>query len=105
MVSLFLGKEKDLRSLREFIFNKKPHVIAVSGESRDALMLIEDLKALVIQLVEDEQWPLINVELIDNNLAKVFANSSRAEVEFREYPSLLREAISLARRVQVCHYN
>lgn len=95
------GKERDLSLLRNFIFNKKPHVIAVSGESREATMLIEDLKAITQTLVEDEQWPLINVELIDNRLSKVFANSTRAETEFREYPTLLREAISLARLLQV----
>lgn len=94
------GKERDLAMLRNFIFNKKPHVIAVSGESREALMLIEDLRAVVQNLVEDEQWPLIHVELVDNRLAKVFANSTRGENEFREYPHLLREAISIARLMQ-----
>lgn len=96
-----VSKEKDLRMLRNFIYKKKPHVIAVSGESREAMMLIEDLREITKQLVEDEQWPSINVELVDNHLAKVFANSTRAENEFREYPHLLREAISLARLLQV----
>ena len=80
-------------------------MIAVSGESREATMLIEDLKLLVAKLVEDESWPNINIELIDNNLAKVFSNSTRAEAEFREYPALLREAISIARCVQVLHFS
>jgi transcription elongation factor SPT6 len=44
---------------------------------------------------------LINIELVDTSLAKVFAFSTRAETEFREYPQLLREAISFARRLQV----
>lgn len=95
------GKERDLKLLRNFIFKKKPHVVAVSGESREALMLIDDLKEIVKTIVEDEQWPSINVELVDNNLAKVFANSTLAENEFREYPLLLREAVSLARLLQV----
>lgn len=99
-----VGKEKDMNTLRNFIFNKKPHVIAVSAESREATMLIEDLRALTAQLVEEEQWPMINVELVDNSLAKVFANSTRAENEFREYPHLLREAISIARGLQVHIY-
>ena len=94
------GKERDMNQLRTFIFNKKPHVIAVSGESREAIMLMEDLKSLVAVIVQDEQWPLIHVELVDNSLAKVFANSTRGETEFREYPHLLREAISLGRLLQ-----
>ncbi|EFX70437.1 hypothetical protein DAPPUDRAFT_257168 [Daphnia pulex] len=76
----------------------KPHVIAVSAESREATMLVKDLRAITAQLVEDNQWPLINIELVDT---KVFAFSTRAETEFREYPQLLREAISFARRLQI----
>jgi transcription elongation factor SPT6 len=95
------GKERDLEMLRNFIFSMKPHVIAVSAESREATMLVKDLRAITAQLVEDNQWPLINIELVDTSLAKVFAFSTRAETEFREYPQLLREAISFARRLQV----
>jgi len=98
---LVVGKEKDMGMLRNFIFNKKPHVIVVSGESREAIMVVEDVREIVQNLVNDEQFPSINVELADNSLAKVFANSTRGETEFREYPQLLREAISLARRIQV----
>jgi transcription elongation factor SPT6 len=95
------GKERDLEMLRNFIFSMKPHVIAVSAESREATMLVKDLRAITAQLVEDNQWPLINIELVDTSLAKVFAFLTRAETEFREYPQLLREAISFARRLQV----
>lgn len=88
--------------LRNFILNKKPHVIAVSAESREALMLVDDLRSIIQGLIDDEQFPPVNVELVDSGLAKVFANSTRGESEFREYPQLLREAISIARRLQVC---
>ena len=64
-------------------------------------MIVEDIREIVQNLVNDEQFPSINVELADNSLAKVFANSTRGETEFREYPQLLREAVSLARRIQV----
>jgi transcription elongation factor SPT6 len=92
------GKERDLEMLRNFIFSMKPHVIAVSAESREATMLVKDLRAITAQLVEDNQWPLINIELVDNSLAKVFAFSTRAETEFCEYPQSLRKAITIARR-------
>lgn len=89
-------------------------------------MVVADLKNVVKDLVEDDQFPSINVEIIDNDLAKIFANSIKGEVwifhtvnslyvilervlrssfglfqnEFRDYPLLLRQAISLARRLQ-----
>ena len=37
---------------------------------------------------------------MNDNLAKVYANSKRAEDDYREYPTVLREAVSLARRMQ-----
>ncbi|XP_026284387.1 transcription elongation factor SPT6 isoform X1 [Frankliniella occidentalis] len=95
-----LQKEADLTAVRNFISTKKPHVIVVGGESRDALMVVQDLKNVVKDLVEDDQFPSINVEIVDNDLAKIFANSIKAENEFRDYPLLLRQAISLARRLQ-----
>nr|CAD7453944.1 unnamed protein product [Timema tahoe] len=148
-----LQKEADLLALRMFISQKKPHVICVGGEARDALMIAADLKDIIAQLVEDDQFPSISVEICDNELAKVFANSIKGETfintkllmrcivvskysicmlykrfvsctriisrffgarqnfvvhkmekakqnEFREFPHLLRQAVSLCRRLQ-----
>lgn len=64
-------KEADLLALRNFINTKKPHVVCIGGESREALMIAEDIKGVVADLVEAEQFPVINVEIVDNELAKV----------------------------------
>ncbi|XP_066246684.1 transcription elongation factor SPT6 [Euwallacea similis] len=95
-----LMKEADLTALRNFIFTKKPHVIAIGGESRETLMIAEDLRGVVSELAESEQFPAIKVEIIDNELAKVYANSNKGVSDFRDYPELLRQAISLARKMQ-----
>ncbi|XP_065088333.1 transcription elongation factor SPT6 isoform X1 [Ochlerotatus camptorhynchus] len=93
-------KEADLQSITDFIRNKKPHVIAVGGESREALMIQKDFQECVKTLVDEEQFPEIAVEIMDNELAKVYANSVKGTSDFREYPFVLRQAISLARRIQ-----
>lgn len=93
-------KENDLDSLADFIRNKKPHVIAIGGESREALMIQTDLRDLIKQMVDEDKFPEINVEIVDNDLAKIFANSKKGEADFREYPPLLRQAISVARRLR-----
>lgn len=67
-------------ALRNFILTKKPHVICVGGESREALMVAADLKEIVAQLVEDDQFPQLAIEICDNELAKVYANSIKGEV-------------------------
>jgi len=95
-----LGKTKDLDRIKDFIAEKKPHVIAVTSESRQALMIIDDIKAIISELEMEQQMPAITVELVDNELAMVFENTTRAQSEFRDYPSQLRHAISIARRLQ-----
>ncbi|TGZ45905.1 transcription elongation factor SPT6 isoform X2 [Temnothorax longispinosus] len=93
-------KEADLLALRNFIATKKPHVIVVAGESREAMMIAADLKECITHLTEEEQFPSIQVEICDNELAKIYSNSNKGTSEFRDYPELLRQAISLARRMQ-----
>lgn len=57
--------------MKNFIFTKKPHVITIGGESREALMIAEDIKGIISDLVDSEQFPSIAVEIVDNELAKV----------------------------------
>lgn len=93
-------KEKALDSVKNFIASKKPHVIVIGGESREAVMLSDDLQECLTSLTNEEQFPVIKIEICDNELAKIYANSNRAVEEFRDYPILLRQAISVARRLQ-----
>ncbi|XP_012145851.2 transcription elongation factor SPT6 isoform X1 [Megachile rotundata] len=93
-------KEADLLAVRNFIATKKPHVIVIGGESREAMMIAADIKECIANLTEEEQFPSIQVEICDNDLAKIYSNSNKGVSEFRDYPELLRQAISLARRLQ-----
>jgi len=54
-------------------------------------MLQEDLKGVLAILVEDEQFLDINIELVDNNLAKLFDSSLVSDNNFSNYPQLLRQ--------------
>lgn len=93
-------KETDLQSITDFIRAKKPHVIVIGGESKEALMVQKDLQECIKVLVDEDQFPELSVEIIDNELAKIYSNSVKGSNDFREYPTLLRQAISLARRIQ-----
>ncbi|XP_007606330.1 transcription elongation factor SPT6-like [Cricetulus griseus] len=63
-------------------------------------MLIEDVKRIVHELDQGQQLSSIGVELVDNELAILYMNSKKSEAEFRDYPPVLRQAVSLARRIQ-----
>ncbi|EFX73571.1 hypothetical protein DAPPUDRAFT_10851, partial [Daphnia pulex] len=92
-------KVNDLKKIKNFISKYKPHAIAVSCESKKATKLVKNLRAIIAELVEDEKLPTINVELVDNSLAKVFAKSTRAKTEFPRH-LLYCEAIIIARVLQ-----
>ncbi|XP_038670173.1 transcription elongation factor SPT6 [Scyliorhinus canicula] len=93
-------KAHDIETLKKFLLNKKPHVVAVGGENRDALMVVEDIKRIVHELEQEHQMSPIGVQMVDNELAHLYMNSKKSENDFRDYPPLLRQAVSLARRVQ-----
>lgn len=65
---------------RRFILRKKPHVIVIGGESREALNVKADVSDCVQQLVDDEQFPRIPIEIADNHISKVYSNSIRGRV-------------------------
>lgn len=92
--------DADLLAIKDFIRNKKPHVIALGGESREALQIQQNVRDVVKELVKEEQFPEISVEIVDNELAKIYSNSKKGVADFREYPTLLRQAISCARKLQ-----
>ncbi|XP_023303515.2 transcription elongation factor SPT6 [Lucilia cuprina] len=93
-------KMSDIRNLKEFIRNKKPHVVVIGGESREAQMIQSDIREIIKELVDEEQFPEIAVEIVDNELAKIYANSQKGASDFKEYPTLLKQAVSLSRKIQ-----
>lgn len=73
-------KEADLLALKNLIQTKKPHVIVVGGESRDAMMVKQDIQQIITSLVEDDEFASVAVEILDNELAKTYSNSLKGEV-------------------------
>ncbi|CAH3024911.1 unnamed protein product [Porites evermanni] len=60
----------------------------------------DDMKMCIAELEQENQIPTISVEALDGEVARIFTSSPRSENEFLEYPSLLRHAVSLGRRIQ-----
>lgn len=48
--------------------------------SRDALMLVDDLHNALVELEGEEGVPVVPVELVNPNVAKIFSKSPRAKV-------------------------
>ncbi|XP_068633718.1 transcription elongation factor SPT6 [Battus philenor] len=94
------NKESDMSAIRRFILRKKPHVVVIGGESREAQNIKADISDCIQRLVDDEQFPRIPIEIADNHISKIYSNSIRGRNDFREYPEMLRQAICQGRLLQ-----
>ncbi|CAH8498368.1 unnamed protein product [Heterobilharzia americana] len=94
-------KEEDMQRLSTFMVKHKPQVCVIGCDCRKALFLQEDIQRLINELSTERRLPRIHVELMETELSIVFALSSRASFDLPiSYPPLLRQAISLGRRLQ-----
>ncbi|KAF8563474.1 hypothetical protein P879_06561 [Paragonimus westermani] len=94
-------KEKDMQRLSTFMVKHRPQVVVIGCDCRRALYLQEDIQRLVDELAAERRLPRIHVELMETELSIVFAQSTRASADMpASYSPLLRQAISLGRRLQ-----
>lgn len=74
-------KEEDLKKLKTFVEKHRPDVIVVSAETRDSLMLVEEIReCLGVLSQEEEELPPVPVELIIPDVARLFSKSRRGMV-------------------------
>jgi len=73
-----------LRESRDFQMQLSECLLRVSNvcvcRCREASSLVEDVKGLVEELEQEHQMSLINVELVHDELARVYAHSNKAQV-------------------------
>lgn len=93
-------KEATLTLFKRFVEQRKPDVVVVAAESREAVTIVDEFKLCLSELEQEEAMGMIPVELMDPNVARIYSKSRRAKEEFSEYPELLRMAVSLGRRMQ-----
>ncbi len=74
------------------------HLYFIQHSQLDARRLYEDLQDITARLEKDRKISHhCHVTYVDLEIPKIFANSSRADSEFPEFPAPLRQAVSLAR--------
>uniref|UniRef100_A0A670YVV9 SPT6 homolog, histone chaperone and transcription elongation factor n=1 Tax=Pseudonaja textilis TaxID=8673 RepID=A0A670YVV9_PSETE len=76
-------KAQDIETLKKFLLSKKPHVVVIAGENRRNERLPKEGKIFAFSIQRSQ-------------LCYVGVNWT----EFRDYPPVLRQAVSLARRIQ-----
>ena len=71
---------KELEVLKKFILKHRPHVVAVTGQCREAQNVVDDIRFCIVDLEQEQQMSPIYVELIDGEVAKIYEASPRSEV-------------------------
>jgi transcription elongation factor SPT6 len=101
---------KDVPKFVEVIRRRKPDVIGISGFSVETRKLYKDLQEVIGQYDlrgnsyddEDgnERSELLEVVMVNDEVARLYYNSQRAAKEFPKLPNLTRYCVALARYLQ-----
>ncbi|CDS40561.1 transcription elongation factor spt6 [Echinococcus multilocularis] len=94
--------DDDVRRLSHFLTRSEPQAIVIGCNSRRSLILRDEVQRLVENLAAESRLSSRpNIELMDTELAEVYARSEAATAVLpSSYPVLLKQAISLGRRLQ-----
>lgn len=90
---------KDRAKFKQFIINRKPHAVALAAETIQTKYICTLLAQILDELREHDDLPLIPIHIANNELASIYQNLKRANEEFPEFPPLLLQAVSLARKL------
>ena len=98
-------KKDDTNRFLKFMASHKPSLLLLDASSMDARGFREDLEKRILpeyeaELVKEDilNRSSLRVEWADPELARIYMNSARAELEFKDYPRPLRMAIGMGRQ-------
>jgi transcription elongation factor SPT6 len=90
---------KDRIKFKQFIIKQKPHAVALAAETIQTKYICQHLAQILDELHAHDGLPLIPIQIVNNELSSVYMNLKRASEEFPEFPPLLLQAVSLARKL------
>ena len=70
-----------MERLKDFVKKHQPRVIGISAENRDAIKIYEDISQAMNELEQEQQMARVYVELVDGEVARIFQDSPRGEVD------------------------
>jgi len=86
-------KKGDVRKFVDMVATHKPKLLVLDASSIEVRQLKDEIRHKILL-----DYPDLPIELVDPEVSRIYMNSARAELEFKEYPRNLRQAISLGRR-------
>lgn len=95
-------KIEDLKRLEEFIYDKRPNVILLVAENKEALQIQNDLEQIKSRIKKrNYQAANFQIELVDPEFSKLFRSSKVSEQELGlNVPGIVKQTIAMARQIQ-----
>lgn len=96
------AKIEDLKNLEAFIERKRPQLIVISTENKDALVVYEDVQVILKRLEERNILGQVGLHLAENEVGRLVSASKLCQADFGNgaLPALVKQAITLARYMQ-----
>ena len=82
-------QEREFETVKKFILNHRPHVVAVTAQCREAQNVVEDIRSCIVDLEQEQQMAPIYVELVDGEVAKIYEASPRSTVSGKPLTRML----------------
>ncbi|KAG1465468.1 hypothetical protein G6F46_001768 [Rhizopus delemar] len=98
-----LKDERYWREFSEFIKSKKANVLGIAGYNAEIRKVIKHMQTMlseINQANEQSGFSKMDMVIVDDETARLYKNSRRAQQEFPEHTETMRYCISLARRLQ-----
>jgi len=117
-----LKDEVNVKKFTDFLLHRKPNVIGVAGFNLQTRRLIQQIESILSANNRDQPssdrdrgrdrnrdrerererdiLSNITVTVVDDEVARLYQHSRRAQEEFKELPPLMRYCIALARRLK-----
>ncbi|ORX62353.1 transcription elongation factor Spt6 [Hesseltinella vesiculosa] len=94
--------ERELMKLESLIRNRKPSVVVVAGYNAQVRHLFKSLHNSVANINSSSESGSSPIDLlvVDDEAARLYKNSKRAQDEFPGMPEVMRYCVALARRLQ-----
>lgn len=74
------AKLEDLKRLEEFIERKRPQLIVVAAENKDAMLVLDDVQAILKRL--EPRMGQIGLELVENEVGRLVSASKPCQADF-----------------------
>ncbi|RCI04677.1 Transcription elongation factor spt6 [Rhizopus stolonifer] len=98
-----LRDERHWKEMTDYIKSKKANVLGIAGYNAETRRIIKHMQTMLAEINQSHEYnnlSKMDMVVVDDETARLYKNSKRAQEEFNELSETARYCISLARRLQ-----